>query len=179
VLIGVYQSFPNLYNINLVFKADKDACNYPGEDLCWQKVASIFKETLKHPTHLVARYQGEEFAVVLPHTEALDTVELAEENCTKVRALKLTHPVSLFSQWITRRLDVTIPVPTQPLSTATLMALTDPALAHAVISRTKSRCYTVKPDSLTDQSNLNQVFQSGGKEANLFGLSMLRLSMRK
>ena len=172
------------------FKAYNDTYGHPAGDVCLQKVANIIKETVKRPADLVARYGGEEFAVVLPHTDAAGAVHVAEEIRTRVKTLKIEHTGSKCSQYITLSLGVATLVPTQQLSTATLIALADQALYQAKAAgrdcllhvqmlrelhgaeRNRS-ILQQQPDSLGSQGNsAGSGCRSKDEQANLLGFSM-------
>ena len=50
---------------------------------------------------LAARYGGEEFAVILPQTSQAAAVEMGEQLCRAIEALRLPHPTSPVSASVT------------------------------------------------------------------------------
>ncbi len=61
------------------FKLYNDTYGHLGGDQCLKAVASIINETVKRSGDLVARFGGEEFAVLLSNTSEDDAVKLAEK----------------------------------------------------------------------------------------------------
>lgn len=73
------------------FKHYNDRYGHLKGDSGLQAVAKALGSVLKRPYDLLARYGGEEFACVLPNTDLIDAVKIAERMETAVRALKLEH----------------------------------------------------------------------------------------
>ncbi|MCL2720309.1 MAG: diguanylate cyclase [Treponema sp.] len=60
------------------FKNINDVCGHLQGDIILQKVAEIFKDSLKRPGDFVARWGGEEFVTILPNTSLDGAMEIAE-----------------------------------------------------------------------------------------------------
>ena len=54
--------------------------------------SSAFAAAIKRPTDLVARFGGEEFAIVLGGTDAAGAMQIAEEAVANLRELRIPHP---------------------------------------------------------------------------------------
>lgn len=113
------------------FKLYNDTLGHLAGDDVIKDVAKAISQTLKSPSHLVARYGGEEFAVILPNTDAEGALTLAKEIQTNVSALKLTHPLSCISEFITLSFGVATITPNHQISPLSLIAAADQGLYQA------------------------------------------------
>ncbi|PCI62487.1 MAG: hypothetical protein COB35_03540 [Gammaproteobacteria bacterium] len=66
------------------FKKVNDTYGHLAGDHCLQQLAKIMKESLKRSTDIGCRYGGEEFCLILPDTDTLGAIELAENLRRKV-----------------------------------------------------------------------------------------------
>lgn len=73
------------------FKHYNDHYGHPQGDLCLQAVVRAVSGCVRRGTDLVARYGGEELAVVLPETDAAGTLAMAQRMVRAVHALGLPH----------------------------------------------------------------------------------------
>lgn len=62
-------------------------------DLCLRKVAGVLTGQLKRPSDLAARYDGKQFAILLPDTGLDGAVQVAEACRTALERLALAHPL--------------------------------------------------------------------------------------
>src|SRR5688500_5138778 len=83
------------------FKRFNDTYGHQAGDECLQRVAEAFAETIKRPTDLVARFGGEEFALILGGTDAAGALIIAEQAVENVNDLKIPHSGSETSQFLT------------------------------------------------------------------------------
>jgi two-component system chemotaxis family response regulator WspR len=61
-------------------------------DLCLRKMAGVLTGQLKRPSDLAARYDGKQFAILLPDTGLDGAVQVAESCRMALERLALTHP---------------------------------------------------------------------------------------
>lgn len=73
------------------FKRYNDRYGHDGGDECLKRIAEALRESLARPTDLVVRYGGEEFALVLPGTDAAGARHLGEKLCQTIRRLDIRH----------------------------------------------------------------------------------------
>ena len=102
-----------------------------------QAVARAVQGSLQRATDLLARYGGEELAVILPDVDA--------EGAATVAALALPHPASGAAACVTVSVGVAARVPSMPLqgSLAALVADADAALYRAKASGRNRSCLAV------------------------------------
>jgi diguanylate cyclase (GGDEF)-like protein len=72
------------------FKLYNDYFGMPAADVCLQQIAMAIYAVVRRPADLVARYGGQEFAVILPQTDAVGAVYVAEAIRQKVKALEIS-----------------------------------------------------------------------------------------
>ncbi|NMM86756.1 GGDEF domain-containing protein [Rhodococcus sp. SRB_17] len=77
------------------FKRYNDQFGHPAGDACLQAVARAVQHAMQRSTDLVARYGGEELAVLLPDTDAAGAAAVAARVVAAVAALRLPHPASV------------------------------------------------------------------------------------
>lgn len=61
-------------------------------DLCLRRMAGVLTGQLKRPSDLAARYDGKQFAILLPDTGLDGAVQVAESCRTALERLALSHP---------------------------------------------------------------------------------------
>ena len=76
------------------FKAYNDAYGHLAGDTVLRSVARAIAETVHRAGDVVVRYGGEEFAVLLPHTDIESARRMAETIRERVASLDIRHPTS-------------------------------------------------------------------------------------
>ncbi|WP_432509261.1 diguanylate cyclase domain-containing protein [Kineococcus auxinigenes] len=74
------------------FKAYNDSAGHLAGDACLRAVATCIASAVRCSDHVVARFGGEEFAVVLPGTDLAAARQVAERVLARVRGAALPHP---------------------------------------------------------------------------------------
>ncbi|MGB7209139.1 MAG: diguanylate cyclase [Pyrinomonadaceae bacterium] len=113
------------------FKLYNDAYGHQAGDDCLQKVAEAFAETIKRPTDLVARFGGEEFAIILGGTDAVGALTIAEKVVANVRSLGIRHSHSDTSELLTVSIGVATMFAKLDMSEADLIKAADKSLYQA------------------------------------------------
>jgi diguanylate cyclase (GGDEF)-like protein len=113
------------------FKHYNDRYGHLKGDSALQAVAKALGSAIRRPYDLLARYGGEEFACVLPNTNLIDAINIAECMQAAVRALKLEHLDSAIGQVLTVSLGLATVVPTADATSATVVAEADRQLYQA------------------------------------------------
>lgn len=110
------------------FKAFNDNYGHLKGDECLIQVARTISLCSKRPLDLAARYGGEEFAVVLPETDRLGAIEIADRIKNSIEKLALKHEFSASAAYITLSLGVTTIVPDSSHSVQEFIDCADKAL---------------------------------------------------
>ncbi|MBV9387166.1 MAG: diguanylate cyclase [Chroococcidiopsidaceae cyanobacterium CP_BM_ER_R8_30] len=110
------------------FKTYNDVFGHQTGDDCLRQVARVISLAAKRPADFVARYGGDEFVLMLPHTKISGAAQVAQAICSSTRALKIAN---VNSQSITLSLGVASTFPTHKSSPAALIAAADSALYQA------------------------------------------------
>jgi two-component system chemotaxis family response regulator WspR len=113
------------------FKLYNDTYGHLQGDECLKAVAYKIKTNLKRATDLAARYGGEEFIVLLPDTDLLGSVKVAEDIRAAILAEKIPHKSSLTAEHVTISMGVHSCIPTLSDTPETLLKTTDSFLYKA------------------------------------------------
>ncbi len=73
------------------FKRFNDTCGHAAGDTCLRAIAATMAGQMQRPADLAARFGGEEFAVILPDTDATGAMVMAERVRSAVRSLAIAH----------------------------------------------------------------------------------------
>lgn len=113
------------------FKDYNDTYGHLAGDFCLHTIAQAINRALKRPSDLVARFGGEEFAVILPDTDIDGAVFVAERIRESVQKLQIVHIQSSVSEFVTLSLGVASLFPSAEVSSQVLIDLADRALYTA------------------------------------------------
>lgn len=113
------------------FKNYNDVYGHHKGDQCLIKVARTLNSFCRRGGDLCARYGGEEFAIVLPDTDNVSALELAESIRAAVHDLKIPHCASDAGTRVTLSLGVVSMIPDSSASTTQLIEMADSALYKA------------------------------------------------
>ncbi|MGE5543409.1 MAG: diguanylate cyclase domain-containing protein [Bacillota bacterium] len=113
------------------FKNYNDTYGHLQGDACLCKVAHRLCNTLKRPGDLVGRWGGEEFACILPETDSIGAMIVAEQLRTGIIDLAIPHISSPIAPVITISLGVTTLYPKPGQDPTELIRRSDEALYRA------------------------------------------------
>ncbi len=113
------------------FKLYNDTYGHLEGDRTLQAVAKVIDATLKRPADLVARFGGEEFAVVLPATGRAGAMALAKEIKDTVEQLAIEHRACRVAPIVTISLGLATIVPDAGILPHNLVKAADKALYKA------------------------------------------------
>lgn len=112
------------------FKAYNDSLGHPEGDQCLRQVARTLRRYFRRSGDLIARYGGEEFCVVAA-CDSVQIMQLAEILRMAVESIKLPHPDSPVSQYVTISLGVATMIARVDTESADLLLRADKALYNA------------------------------------------------
>lgn len=101
-----------------------------GDD-CLRGVAMALRTALRRPGDVLCRYGGEEFACILPDTDAAGALVVAQALEQAVRGLGMPHEQSEAAAVVTISLGVAVGTPGKEIDSAGLLALADQQLYKA------------------------------------------------
>ncbi|MDB5906269.1 MAG: response regulator receiver modulated diguanylate cyclase [Massilia sp.] len=93
------------------FKLYNDTLGHAAGDLCLQKVAAVLQSRALRGSDLAARFGGEEFVLLFAETPLETAVSMAEAIRDQIEALRVPHPRSSTSAWLTVSMGVASIVP--------------------------------------------------------------------
>ena len=88
------------------FKAFNDIYGHVKGDECLRQVARVIAESASRPADLAARYGGEEFVCILPETNSVGAVVIAQKIRLGIQALAIPHTGSSVSGHVTVSLGI-------------------------------------------------------------------------
>jgi diguanylate cyclase (GGDEF)-like protein/PAS domain S-box-containing protein len=77
-----------------LFKLYNDTYGHVRGDACLKQIAESAMEVVTRPADLVARFGGEEFAIILPDTDQAGAVLVANQVCAALKRRNLSHEAS-------------------------------------------------------------------------------------
>ncbi|MEC4891834.1 MAG: diguanylate cyclase [Oscillatoria sp. PMC 1051.18] len=112
-------------------KAYLDTYGLLAGDFCLQEIANILSELVKRSADFVARYGGDEFAIILPNTSQPGAIHVAETICLTILEKKIPHQRSLASAYLSLSLGVASMIPDSNYTPENLVEAADRALKQA------------------------------------------------
>ncbi|HZG58396.1 diguanylate cyclase [Paenibacillus sp.] len=113
------------------FKPFNDGYGHQAGDSVLLSIAQALRGSLMRPRDLIARYGGEELAVILPETDAEGARAVAEQLRIRVEALRIPHAYSPYGNHVTISLGVCTCIPHADRSIDMLIQYADGALYEA------------------------------------------------
>ena len=125
------------------FKQFNDLYGHNAGDQCLRAVANALKSEVLRPQDHLARFGGEEFSLLLPHTDGDGAVSLAERLRSAVMRLELSHRGSGLAQ-VTVSLGCAAMTPLHGDEKTLLLEMADAALYEAKRSG-RNRSHSILP----------------------------------
>lgn len=132
------------------FKTYNDTYGHLRGDGCLKQIAEAAQYVVARPGDLVARFGGEEFAVILPNTSNGGAMQMAQEVCAVMRNRRLLHssnPLGI----VTVSIECATLVPQMGQHALTLIDYADQALYRAKnAGRNRAHSYRPKAGTVKD-----------------------------
>ncbi len=127
------------------FKAYNDGYGHPKGDDCLRTLAQTVRSVLRRPGDLVARYGGEEMAILLPRTDEPGAVTVANRVRAAVRGCEIEHRDGK-AGWVTVSVGVAVRPPgPEACTTEMLVNAADAALYAAKAAGRDTVCLAAGP----------------------------------
>lgn len=125
------------------FKIYNDTFGHQKGDDCLRRVTSRLKEIGLRYLDKIARIGGEEFAVILPETDAKGAMLVAERLRKAIEELKISHNETSGHLWVTASFGISSIIPDQKLNPSVLMETADKALYKSK-HKGRNRCSDIQ-----------------------------------
>lgn len=150
-----------LFLINLdFFRQFNEGYGFVAGDDCLKRIGKQLESLLKRPADLVARYEGETFALLLPNTS--NSEPLAQKCLEKVSNLKIKHIYSPINEYITVSIGVGFVRPAHDIPMTKLIEKATQALTKAKDAGRNQYAFIHIPsfaDSLASSGDISQELQ--------------------
>jgi diguanylate cyclase (GGDEF)-like protein len=120
------------------FKCLNDAAGHQAGDECLKRIAAELAKMVKRDSDLVARFGGEEFALILPMAQQYEATLFAETIRASIEGLDIRHPDSPISPRVTISLGIATEIDGRFPSRDALVGAADAAL-YAAKQRGRNR----------------------------------------
>jgi diguanylate cyclase (GGDEF)-like protein len=131
------------------FKAYNDTYGHPMGDQCLKQFANVLTQAINRPGDLVARYGGEEFVVILPETDPIGALRVAERIRHRLHQLQIPHCRSSVAPYVTVSLGIATCIPSLQQQLDNLLQAADMALYESK-RQGRDRITQINLDSITD-----------------------------
>jgi diguanylate cyclase (GGDEF)-like protein len=108
---------------------------------CLKLVADTIKQIVKRPADLIAFYEEEKFAILLPNTDQNGAERVAEIIIDKLKELQIPHNYSSISDYVSLSMGVATGIPTQALPANILIDVAEKALEEALKQERKEAIF--------------------------------------
>jgi len=112
------------------FKLFNDSQGHVAGDACLQRVGKVLEACVRRPSDLVARYGGEEMAIIMPDTDGEGAAVVAQLILERLTQEHIAHPASPFGR-VTVSIGVTAAAGPQLAVVQALIETADQALYQA------------------------------------------------
>jgi diguanylate cyclase (GGDEF)-like protein len=129
VLCRRLQAPVNIFLIDVdYFKKYNDSMGHLEGDKALIAIAQCMKSQIKREADFVARFGGEEFVCLIPFLEKDDALNMAKKIVQKIENMKIHHPMSECSKYVTVSIGMASTIPDDHNSQTQLLDEADKAL---------------------------------------------------
>jgi diguanylate cyclase (GGDEF)-like protein len=100
-------------------------------DKCLQSIAQGLTKCLRRPGDMVARYDKQEFGLILPKTDKIGTIYIGEKVRTTIKESRIFHGHSPVSNWVTLSMGAASLIPNADTHPQTLVKQAEKSLVEA------------------------------------------------
>lgn len=111
-------------------------------DSCLRIITQDVKDTARRAGDLVAEFDKDTFAVLLPNTDTVGAEKVAQVIGDHVMALQIPHHFSLVSEFISFSFGLATGIPTQAIHSSNLIDVAQDCLQRAIASKQASAIVT-------------------------------------
>jgi len=134
------------------FKAFNDYYGHQAGDECLKQIAAALQSCCRRPADMAARYGGEEFALILPDTELVGAVQIAEAAREAVARLEIPHEHSIAGPFVSVSGGVAVLLQEARITAQQLIAAADQTLYQAKrLGRNRMVSVQAKPEQQDEQ----------------------------
>ncbi len=137
------------------FKNYNDTYGHLKGDETLYAVAQAISTALKRPMDLVARFGGEEFAMILPSTDIAGAERVAQEVKNAVESLAIEHKSSEIRAMVTLSFGVAALIPAPDLSAKLLIEAADRAL-YSAKSKGRDQIVCLSPEKDEKKDDIHE-----------------------
>lgn len=116
------------------FKRINDNCGHQEGDKYLKRISAILKDSVKE-THILARYGGDEFAVLISGMDQKEVSDFSEYIRKRVELSRIPHKYSNISKYVTISLGACSVIPSESITINNFVKYADNALYEAKKSR--------------------------------------------
>ena len=113
------------------FKLFNDLYGHTAGDACLKQFANCLENSFKRASDLAVRYGGEEFAVILPHTDNEAAIKMVESFFVNIKRLAIPHEASAISDIVTASAGIATMQTTEQVEPKALINAADQELYNA------------------------------------------------
>lgn len=117
------------------FKRINDNCGHQEGDKYLRRISEILKDSIKDWTNMIARYGGDEFAVLIPGMDQKTVSDFSEAIRKEVEQSHIPHNYSSVSNYVTISLGACSVIPSDSITITNFIKYADDALYEAKKTR--------------------------------------------